>query len=96
MHQECGARISRSRHHGADHGRESRFTEGAKSEAGQRNAQLHGGNDAMQIAEQDLDDAGTGVAFAHELTHAREAYGNEGELRRGKKAVERDERKDPD
>ncbi len=50
----------------------------------------------MQIPEKNLDDAGAEIAFAHELTHAREAHGDQRELRRGKEAIERDKRKDPD
>ena len=46
----------------------------------------------MQIPEENLDDAGADIAFANELTHAREAHGDEGEFRRGKEAIERDKR----
>src|SRR6266446_5851001 len=92
MHQKCGARVSRGRQQGANHSRKSRFTEGTESEAGQRNAELHAGNDAMEVPEEDLNDAGANVAFADELTHAREAHSDQRELRRRKEAIERDER----
>ncbi len=94
MHQQRDTRISSNRHRGADHRREGRFAEGAESEAGQRDAELHGGNDAVQIPEQALDDAGADITFAGELAHARQAHGDQGEFSRRKKAVERDQRED--
>jgi hypothetical protein len=48
----------------------------------------------MQIPEQALDDAGADIAFAGELAHAREAHGDQGEFRRRKKTIKRDERQD--
>ena len=39
-----------------------------------------------------LNNAGAGVALAHQLAHAREAHRDQRELRRGKETVKRDQR----
>ena len=48
----------------------------------------------MQIPKEGLDHEGARVAVADELAHAREPHSDERELSRGKKTVERDQRKD--
>jgi hypothetical protein len=75
---------------------ESGFTERADSQAGQRDAHLYAGNNAMQIGEQAFDDASADITFRDELANAGKAHGNEGKLRGGEKAVKRNERQHTD
>lgn len=46
----------------------------------------------MEIAQKNLNNAGAGVALAHQLAYARKAHRDQRELRRGKKTVKRDQR----
>lgn len=72
------------------------FAESAEGQAGEGDAELDSGDDAMEIAEKAFDDAGLGIAFGDELAHARHAHGDERELRGGEEAVENHEQHDSD
>src|SRR5438477_4277489 len=67
---------------------ESGFAEGAKSEAGESDAKLDAGNDAMQVGDEARDDFCARIAFGNKLTNARQAHRDQGEFRSGKESVE--------
>jgi hypothetical protein len=92
VHQDSNTEIRARRRKGAKQSRKGRFSEGAESQAGQRNAKLHGGNHAVQLTQQNLHDASADVSFANQLAHARQTHCDQRELRRSEKAIERDER----
>ncbi len=72
----------------AEHLRERRFAQSADAEAGQGDADLHAGDDPVELTEELLDDARARVAVLHELAHARDAHGNQGKFRGGEKRVD--------
>ena len=69
------------------------LAEVAKRQAGDRDADLHAGNDAAEIGEQRFDDFGARIALFDELADARKPHGDERKLRRGEKRVHADEQK---
>src|SRR5690348_1598420 len=56
------------------------FSQIPEREAGNRDADLHSGNDATEIAEEMLDDPGARIALFHKLANTRQPDGNESEL----------------
>ena len=64
------------------------FAEGAEAQAGQRDSDLYAGDDAIELAEEFLNDFGAGVAEFDELAHARDAHGHEGKFRGGEETVD--------
>ena len=76
--------------------RKSGFAERADGQARKRDADLHAGNNTVQIRQQTLDNARADVALGHELANAGKPHSNEGKLRGGEKAVEGDERQHTD
>src|SRR6202030_1478757 len=96
-----GKRTSVSDHGGARSGNsvpqraekvcQSGFAEGAESEAGEGNSELHAGHDVVQVGDQGLDDLGADIALANKLADPGDAHGDEGELGGGEESVEDDE-----
>jgi hypothetical protein len=79
-----------------DHGRKRGFAQSSKRQAGERNSKLHSGDHAMEVPQENLNDAGAHVTLAHELAHAGEAHGDKRELGRRKKSIQRDKCQDAD
>ena len=74
--------------HGTKELGEHRLAQGADGQAGERDAHLHAGDDAVELAEELLHDAGASVAAFEELPHARGAHRDQRELRAGEEAVD--------
>jgi hypothetical protein len=68
---------------------ESGLAEGADRQAGQRDADLDTGNDAVEIRKKLLDYFGLSAALGDQLANAREAHGYKRELDGGEETVER-------
>ena len=64
------------------------FAKRAEAQTGERDADLHAGDDAIELAEKFLNDSGAGVAELDELADARDAHGHEGEFRGGEETVD--------
>ena len=64
------------------------FAQRADGQTGERNADLHAGNDAIELTEECVHNAGSGVAAVHKLAHVRGPHGHQRKLRGGKKAVD--------
>ena len=67
---------------------ESGLAQGADGKAGQRDADLDAGNDAVKIGEELLDDLGLSASLGHQLANTRKAYGDQRELDGGEEAVQ--------
>jgi len=50
----------------------------------------------MQVAQEHLYNAGARITLTHKLAHTREAHRDQRELSRGKEAIKRDKRENPD
>ena len=66
----------------------------AQRKAGERDAHLHAGNHAAEIAEQLLDNFGARDRLSDQLPDARKAHGDERKLRGGEKRVHADQKQD--
>ena len=73
--------------HGPEDLGECRFTQGAQAQAGERDANLHAGNDAIELGEQLLHHARARNALVDQLAHAGDAHGNQRKFRRRKETV---------
>ena len=63
------------------------FAERAEPEAGERDADLHAGDYAIQFADQVQHDPGAEPALLHQLPHARMAHRHQRKLDRRKKSI---------
>ena len=77
-------------HDALDQGSHGDFAERADRQAGEGDANLHTGNDAVQVAEQKFHDFCLSVAASHQLPHARDSHRDKRKLHGGEKAVEHD------
>ena len=75
---------------------ERRFAERTDRQTGKRDAELHAGNHALQVAKQGFDNFCAGVATGDELAYARKTNGDEREFRSGEEAIQGDKRKHAD
>ena len=64
------------------------FAQGAQAQAGERDADLHAGNDAIELGEQLLNHARAGTPLSDQLAHARDAHCYQREFRRRKESVD--------
>src|SRR5882762_5694914 len=71
---------------------QSGFTESAESETGEGDSQLDAGDYAVQVGDKVGYDFCADVTGGDQLANAREAHRDERKFRRGKKAVERNEK----
>src|SRR6185437_8585356 len=78
-------------HGGGDDTDERRLAKIAEQKAGNRDADLHAGNDAAHIGEERFHNAGARVAALDELAHAREPHRHERKLGGRKKGVDADQ-----
>jgi hypothetical protein len=83
-------------HEALDYAGQRHFAQSADGEARQRDADLHAGNDAVQIAEQMLHDFCLGVSAGDQLADARDSHRDKRELGGSKKAVQRDQHEHTD
>src|SRR5229473_1606897 len=90
MSEERGTCSKSSGPNGLKHFCKRSFAERTNRQARKGDAELHAGNDTMQIAEERFDNARTGAPLGDELADAGQAHGNEGKLCRCKKAIKRD------
>jgi len=86
--EDEGAGAGLYRHQILNKPRERHFSEGADGQARNGDAQLHAGNDAMQVTEEDFDDFGLGIAASHKLANTREPNSDKGELYCGEEAIQ--------
>jgi len=84
-------RCSRGRQpaeHGAKQLSERGFAERAKSQAGERDPDLHAGNHPVELAQQILHHLGAAVALLDQLADARNPHGDQRKLSRGKEPID--------
>src|SRR2546423_14376635 len=96
MNEKRSARIGRAGPDRPEQIGERGFSERAERQAGHSDAELHTGNNAMEVAKESFYDARADIPFADQLADARDAYGDERKLRGGEEAVHGDEREGGD
>ena len=89
---ERGAAAGQPIQHGAKDLGEHGLAEGANGQAGERDADLHAGDDAVELAESSsCTMRARRVAVLDQLAHARGAHGDQRKLRGGEEAVDADQ-----
>jgi hypothetical protein len=74
--------------------RDGRFTDPSQNQAGHRDAELRGGNIRVQIVNQPQQELSPAVSALSQCRDAGAAHANERELRRHKKSVSENKKKD--
>ena len=69
------------------------FADVAEKQADDGDADLHAGDDVVEVGEKRFDDLGAGVALFNQLVNARSANSDERKLRGGEKSVDENEEK---
>jgi hypothetical protein len=96
MRKKDCARASTAAPHLLEGACEGALSECPDGQTRQRHSDLHARYDAVQIAEQTLDDPRPNIALNYKLSNPGKPHGNKGIFRGREKAVERDERQDAD
>jgi len=86
--QDYGAQTALRGHDALDEAGEGGFAECTDAQAGEGDADLNTGDDAMEVSQKLLDNLGLAIAFGDELAHARLADGDKREFGGGEEAVE--------
>jgi hypothetical protein len=89
VNEHEGADAGLDRHQALHKPRKRHFSESSNGQAREGDAQLHAGNDAMQVTEEHFDDFGLSVAASYELANAGKPDSDKRELHRGEEAIQR-------